>query len=65
LNTQEFTRLRIGIQPEHPVSDAKRFVLETFAKGDSETLEKVLDRSADAVRSIISDGVDAAMAQFN
>jgi len=65
LKTQDFTRLRIGIQPEHPVSDAKRFVLENFAKGDSETLEKVLDRGADAVRSIINDGVDAAMARFN
>jgi len=65
LKTQEFVRLRIGIQPEHLVADAKRFVLENFAKGDSETLEKVLDRSADAVRSIISDGVDAAMARFN
>ena len=65
LNTQEFTRLRIGIQPEHPLADAKRFVLENFAKGDSETLEKILDRSADAVRAIITDGIDAARARFN
>lgn len=65
LKTQDFTRLRIGIQPEHPVTDASRFVLENFAKGDSETLEKVLDISADAVRAIITDGVDAAMARFN
>ena len=65
LGTQEFTRVRIGIQPEHPVSDASRFVLESFAKGDSKTLEKVLDESADAVRTIITDGVDEAMARFN
>jgi PTH1 family peptidyl-tRNA hydrolase len=65
LKTQEFTRLRIGIQPEHPVTDASRFVLENFAKGDTETLERVLDESADAVRAIIIDGVDAAMARFN
>jgi len=65
LRTEEFTRLRIGIQPEHPVSDAKKFVLENFAKSDFETLGKVLDRSADAVRSIISEGADAAMARFN
>lgn len=65
LNTQEFTRLRIGIQPEHPVADASRFVLENFPKGDLETLEKILDTSADAVRAIISDGVEAAMARFN
>ena len=65
LKTQEFIRLRIGIQPEHPVSDASRFVLENFARGDAETLEKVLDTAADAVHTIITDGVDAAMARFN
>ncbi|MEO7540013.1 MAG: aminoacyl-tRNA hydrolase, partial [Pyrinomonadaceae bacterium] len=65
LGTQEFTRVRIGIQPEYPVSDASRFVLESFAKGDAKTLEKVLDESADAVKMIITDGVDAAMARFN
>ncbi|MBK8464598.1 MAG: aminoacyl-tRNA hydrolase [Chloracidobacterium sp.] len=65
LSTQDFIRLRIGIQPEHQIGDAARFVLEKFAKGDSETLEKILDRSADAVRSIVSDGVEAAMARFN
>lgn len=65
LKTQDFIRLRIGIQPEHPVNDASRFVLDNFAKGDAETLEKILDESANAVRAIISDGVDAAMARFN
>ncbi|MBK8301883.1 MAG: aminoacyl-tRNA hydrolase [Chloracidobacterium sp.] len=65
LKTQEFIRLRIGIQPEHPVADASRFVLENFAKGDAETLDKTLDIAADAVGCIITDGVDAAMARFN
>jgi PTH1 family peptidyl-tRNA hydrolase len=65
LGTKEFIRLRIGIQPEHPVADASRFVLENFAKGDAETLDKTLDIAADAVRCIIKDGVDAAMARFN
>ena len=64
LKIQEFIRLRIGIQPEHPIVDASRFVLENFAKGDAEMLEKVLDESADAVRAIINDGVDAAMGRF-
>ena len=65
LNTQEFIRLRIGIQPEHPIGDASRFVLENFAKGDAKTLENVLETAADAVRYIIIDGVDAAMQKFN
>ena len=65
LKTLDFIRLRIGIQPEHPIRDAAKFVLENFAKGDAETLGKVLDESADAVRVIVTDGVDAAMARFN
>jgi len=65
LKTQEFTRLRIGIQPEHLIRDAAKFVLENFTKSEAETLGKILDESAKAVRMIVSDGVDAAMARFN
>lgn len=63
--TQDFIRLRIGIQPEHPVAEAKRFVLDNFPKGDIERVEKILERAADAVETIIKDGVEAAMAKFN
>src|ERR1051325_3810717 len=31
LGTNEFIRLRLGIQPEHPLSDAKKFVLSEFS----------------------------------
>lgn len=65
LKTQDYIRLRIGIQPEHPIGDTKRFVLEKFSKTDLETVEKVLETSADAVRKVISDGVEKAMAVFN
>ena len=65
LGSSDFIRLRIGIMPEHPISNASNFVLENFAKGEIETVDKVLDRSADAIRSVISEGVDKAMAKFN
>ena len=65
LRTNEFIRLRIGITPEHPISNAKNFVLENFAKSEIETVEKVLERSADAIRSVVSEGVEKAMAKFN
>lgn len=65
VKTPDYIRLRIGIQPEHPLNDTKRFVLENFSKADFETVEKVLERSADAVRTIIADGVERAMAEFN
>jgi PTH1 family peptidyl-tRNA hydrolase len=65
LGANEFIRLRIGIMPEHPVSNAKGFVLENFAKSEIETVEKVLANSADAVRTVIIAGIDAAMAKWN
>ncbi|MGI8466897.1 MAG: aminoacyl-tRNA hydrolase [Pyrinomonadaceae bacterium] len=65
LKTQDFIRLRIGIQPAHPLDDTKRFVLEKFSKTDLETIEKVLEESAEAVRSVILNGAEKAMARFN
>ncbi|MDQ6785808.1 MAG: aminoacyl-tRNA hydrolase [Acidobacteriota bacterium] len=65
LKTEDFIRLRIGIQPEHPIFDTKRFVLEKFPKMEHETIEKVLEQTAAAVRAIISDGVEKAMAKYN
>jgi PTH1 family peptidyl-tRNA hydrolase len=65
LRTDEFIRLRIGIQPEHPIHDTKRFVLDKFSKTDLETVEKIIERSAEAVRAVISDGAEKAMAKFN
>jgi PTH1 family peptidyl-tRNA hydrolase len=63
--TDEFIRLRIGIQPEHPLADAKRYVLERFPQSARSELEKVLERSADAVRAVLRDGIDKAMATYN
>jgi PTH1 family peptidyl-tRNA hydrolase len=65
LRTNEFIRLRIGIMPEHPISNTKNFVLENFAKSEIETVENILERSADAIRSVVSEGIEKAMAKFN
>lgn len=65
LGTNEFVRLRIGIQPDHPVSDAKRFVLDSFAKSERSVVEATIETAAKAVRTIIRDGVLKAMAQHN
>lgn len=65
VGTNEFTRLRIGIQPEHPVSDAKRFVLDSFSGAARPAVEKILERSAEALRAILRDGVLKAMTEYN
>jgi PTH1 family peptidyl-tRNA hydrolase len=65
LGANEFTRLRIGIQPEHPINDAKRFVLDTFPRTARVEVEKILDKSADALHAILRDGVLKAMTDYN
>ena len=65
LGTNEFMRLRIGIQPEHPLSDSKKFVLSEFSREEKRALDEILERSAQAVRSVIGDGIAKAMSLFN
>ncbi len=65
LGTSDFARLRIGILPEHPVANAKDFVLQNFAKSEAVELEDILKICADAVRTVVTDGVERAMAEFN
>ena len=65
LGTSDFIRLRIGIQPEHPISNARNFVLESFAKSETDEVDKLLKISADAVRTTVRDGAERAMAEFN
>lgn len=65
LKSPDFIRLRIGIQPEHPINDTRRFVLENFSKSDSATVEKILEQSADAIRTVIAEGIEKAMTRFN
>ena len=65
LGTNEFVRLRMGIQPEHPISDSKRFVLDVFPKGERLVVEEMIEQAAKAVRTIIRDGALKAMAENN
>jgi PTH1 family peptidyl-tRNA hydrolase len=65
LGTQEFLRLRIGVgRPgrgdRRSVSD---YVLSGF--GPDEDVDALVTRSADAVETLIRDGLEAAQARFN
>jgi PTH1 family peptidyl-tRNA hydrolase len=65
LGTNEFVRLRIGIQPDHPLSDAKKYVLDEFSRTERESLPEILERAAEALRSVLRDGVAKAMSLHN
>ncbi len=65
LGTNEIVRMRLGISPDHPVKDGADFVLAPFKRSQKKDLEELVDYAADAVRSIIAEGVEKAMTKFN
>lgn len=65
LGTQEFLRIRIGIGPDHPVNDGAKYVLTPWKKKELTVVDEMLDRTADAVETILKEGVAAAMNKFN
>jgi PTH1 family peptidyl-tRNA hydrolase len=65
LGTQEFTRIRLGIGPDYPVGDGARYVLSQFKKAQYPVIDQVLDTTAEAVKVILAEGVQAAMNLFN
>ena len=65
LGTDEFLRIRLGIAPERKVGDGAKYVLTPFRKAQEKIVNEVLDTAAQAVETILKDGVAAAMNKFN
>lgn len=65
IGTTEFLRLRIGIQPDHPVSNARSFVLDEFSRAQRTEVEEIVTRAAEAVRAVLRDGIAKAMSLYN
>ncbi len=65
VGTADFTRVRLGINPGHPVTDGAKFVLAPFRRAQLQDMDELLDRAAEAVESIIAEGVEKAMAKYN
>jgi peptidyl-tRNA hydrolase, PTH1 family len=64
LGTQEFPRIRLGIDPGHPRNGIE-FVLSPIKKAQIHELEELLDHAAAATESILAEGVEKAMTKFN
>ncbi len=65
LGTQDFPRVRLGINPCHPVKDCAQYVLSPLRKAQLQDLDELLDHTAGAVESIIAEGVEKSMTKFN
>jgi PTH1 family peptidyl-tRNA hydrolase len=65
LGTSEIVRMRLGIHPGHKLSSGAEFVLAPVKRSQRKELEELVDYAADAVRSIIAEGVEKAMTKYN
>jgi PTH1 family peptidyl-tRNA hydrolase len=63
--SEGFPRLRIGVGTRPPGEDLVRFVLGRFAPDERDTIRTAIETAADAVMSVVDEGMDAAMNRYN
>jgi PTH1 family peptidyl-tRNA hydrolase len=65
LGTRDYLRVRFGIGRPPGRQDPADYVLRDFAPAERKELPFHLDRAADAVESLLTDGLDTAQNRFN
>jgi len=65
LATTDFVRVRLGIHPGRPLASGIDYLLSPFHRSQLKELEQLVADGADAVVSIIAEGVEKAMTRFN
>ena len=65
LHTDEFLRVRIGVGKPVSKERGADHVLSKFAKRERAEIDVVLEHAADAVETIVADGIDAAMNRYH
>ena len=65
LGTDEFLRVRVGIQPDRPIADVRDFVLSRVSKSDRALLDEAEEVAADAVESLLACDIEKSMSAYN
>jgi PTH1 family peptidyl-tRNA hydrolase len=65
LGTNNFPRLRVGIDPVPAGWEGADFVLSKFSKGDAPVIEESVRLAADAVSAWAREGIEFCMNQYN
>jgi peptidyl-tRNA hydrolase, PTH1 family len=65
LEADDFTRLRMGVRPDRPMEDYVSYLLGPFRPAEMASVGEMLDQASEAVRVILSEGVQKAMNRFN
>jgi len=65
LHSDEFLRIRIGVDKPRSKEFGADHVLDRFSKRDRQAIDVTVEDAADAAELILTDGVDAAMNRYN
>jgi PTH1 family peptidyl-tRNA hydrolase len=65
LGTSDIARVRLGIHPGREFGDGAKFVTAPFKRAQKQEVEDAVARAAEAVESILAEGVEKSMAIFN
>jgi PTH1 family peptidyl-tRNA hydrolase len=65
IGSTEFCRVRLGVQPDHPVGDLAAYVLHPLKRAELEQAGEMIDEAAQAVEVILAEGAGRAMTRFN
>ncbi len=65
LGTDQYARLRVGIDPAPPRIPGRDYVLGRFTPEQRKLLDPAIVRSASAIVTWIDKGMELAMSQFN
>ena len=65
LESNDFTRLRMGVRPDRPVEDYISYLLRPFRSAEMKEVAEMIELASEAVRVILLEGTQKAMNRFN
>jgi peptidyl-tRNA hydrolase, PTH1 family len=65
LNTEEFLRVKLGIGRPPPGFPTEKYVLSHFPAEDAEKVAQLIERAAQSVVTLLSEGLAAAQTRFH
>lgn len=65
LGTEDFPRIRVGIGDKPQGWDLADYVLSHFKKEEQPVIREALEKTSEAVKTILAEGMEQAMNQYN
>ncbi len=65
VGSRDFARVRVGVGRQPAEGDLVRHVLQPYSEAAWQRMREVVELAADAVTTLVRDGVDAAMNRYN